>query len=739
MARTVHFRACPLCEAVCGLRVTVDDGRPVRVDGDAEDPFSRGYLCPKGASLGALHADPDRLRAPLVRGPGSLREASWEEAFAEVARRLPPILEAHGRDAVAVYLGNPNTHNLAGLLYLRPLLQTLRTKNLYSASTVDQMPKHVSSGLLFGRPGAIPVPDLDRTDLLVILGGNPRVSNGSLCTAPDFPGRLDALRARGGRLVVVDPVRTETAAAADLHLPIRPGTDALLLAAMATVLFEEDRVRLGPLAELVDGAAALREALAPFTPESTAAATGLAPEAVRALARDLADAPSAAVYGRLGTSAVAFGTLASWGVDVLNVLTGNVDRPGGAMFPWPDHEAPDRGPVGRGFTLGRWRSRVRGLPEVKGELPVATLADEIETPGPGQVRALITIAGNPVLTTPNTGRLDRALSGLELLVAVDPYVNETTRHAHVILPPPSPLERSHYDAAFYGLAVRRVARFSEAILPAAGPQEDELLARLALVAGGAGADADPAMVEALTLQALLGKLTGAGGPLEGRDPDELRAGLEGDRPVERLLDLLLRTGPHGDRFGADPEGLTLRRLAAHPHGIDHGPLVPRLPGILSTPSGKIDLLPAPIREDLSRLAAALEAPPAGGLVLVGRRHLRSNNSWMHNLPKLASGKARCTLRVHPEDARRLGLEDGQAARVRSRVGEVTVPVEVTDAVRPGVVSLPHGFGHDLPGVRARVAAARPGVSSNRLTDEAALDPLSGDAVLNGIPVEVAPA
>ncbi len=736
MTRTA-YRTCPLCEATCGLELEVDGDRVTRVRGDADDVFSHGFVCPKGAALAELHHDPDRLRTPMIRAGDDWREVTWDAAFAEVARRLPAIQADHGRDSVAVYLGNPNVHNLGGALYVRPLLEALRTRNLFTASTLDQMPKHVSSGLLFGGAGLIPVPDLDRTAMLVILGANPVASNGSLATAPDWPGRLKALKDRGGRLVVVDPVRTRTAELADTHLAIRPGGDAALLAAVARVLFDEDRVRLRHLEGRVDGLEALREALAPFTPEATAQATGLPPEVVRGLARDLASAEAAAVYGRIGTHTVPFGTLSAWLVDVVNVLTGNLDRAGGAMFPWPDHE-PVRagGPGGRGFKLGRYASRVRGLPEVKGELPAATLADEIETEGEGQVRALVTVAGNPVLSAPNGDRLDRALAGLELMVSVDPYLNETTRHAHVILPPPSPLASPHYDVAFYAFSVRRVAHYSPPVFEREGPGEDEILMRLAAAAGGA-ADADPSMVEGLVLKTLLGKLTKEGGALAGRDPAEVRGQLEGDTPAERLLDLLLRTGPNGDRFGADPGGLTLARLAEATHGIDHGPLLPRLPGILRTPSAKIELAAAPLVADLARLRASLDAP-ADGLVLLGRRHLRSNNSWMHNLPKLSAGKARCTLQVHPDDAARLGLVDGGAAKVTSRVGEVVATVEITDALRPGAVSLPHGFGHDLPGARLRVAAERPGVSANRLTDDLELDPLSGNAVLSGVPVAVTP-
>ncbi|MBW3659081.1 MAG: molybdopterin-dependent oxidoreductase, partial [Actinobacteria bacterium] len=612
-------------------------------------------------------------------------------------------------------------------------------RNVASASTVDQMPKHVSSGLLFGDPLAIPVPDIDRTDLIVMLGANPRMSNGSLMTAPDLPGRLDALRARGGRLVVVDPRRTRTADDADLHLAIRPGTDALLLLAMIATVLDEDLVRLGRLADHVEGLEEVRGAVARFTPEAVTGATGIDAGTIRGLARDLAGTERAVVYGRIGTTTVRYGTVTSWAVDVLNILTGHLDAPGGAMFPRPAH-VPDRS--GRPpFRTGRWTSRVAGLPEVLAEIPVATLADEIETPGTGQVRALITVAGNPVLSTPNGQRLDAAIASLDFVLCIDPYLNETARHADVVLPPPGAMYRGHYDIAFLGLAVRNIVNWSPPVvpLPAHHPDEWEILLTVGGIAAGRGPDADVDAFDDLVARTLLEQLVRPGGSrIAGRDPEELWARIAAGRGPERLLDLLLRAGPYGDGFGSHPDGLSLEVLAAHPHGIDLGPLEPRIPDNLATASRRIELAPASIVEDLDRVAAGVDIPP-DGIVLVGRRHLRTNNSWMHNVPMLTKGRELCTLHVHPDDAARLGLEDGGEARISSRVGSVVAPVEVTDDIARGVVSLPHGFGHDLPGVVQEVARRRPGVNSNVLTDEQDLDPLSGTAVLNGIPVAVAPA
>ncbi|MFO7278948.1 MAG: molybdopterin oxidoreductase family protein [Thermoanaerobacterales bacterium] len=747
-ATRTAFRTCPLCEAGCGLEIALagPPGEEVvtRIRGDRADVFSHGFICPKGSTLKHLHEDPDWLRRPRVRRGGRLVEVDWAEAFAEVERRLPPIVQEHGRDAVAVYIGNPTAHSLGALLFVRPLVRALGTTNVYSASTVDQRPKEVAAGLMFGTSLSVPVPDVDRTDFLLMLGANPYASNGSLATAPDWPGRIEALRARGGTLVVVDPRRTRTAEAADRHLAIRPGADPYLLMALVNVVVTEGLVDLGPAGPYVRGVDTVVEVCRPFTPEATAVQTGLDPSEVRRLARDLAAAPRACVYGRIGTTVAPFGTLSSWLVDVLNTLTGNLDRPGGAMFATAAAGAANtRGTprYGRGVRLHRRRSRVRGLGETMGELPVVCLAEEIDTPGEGQVRALVTIAGNPVLSTPNGARLDAALAGLDLYVAVDPYVNETTRHADVILPPPTPLQKSHYDLALLQLAVRNVANYSPPVLPRAPGQPDEweILARLALIAQGMGAGADPALVDDLVLRSLVeSAVADETSPIAGRDPDEVVAALGDRRGPERILDLMLRVGPYGEGFGARPDGLSLDVLLANPHGVDLGPLRPRLPEVLRTPSGMVELAPEPIVADVERLLAGLDAP-VGGLRLIGRRDLRSNNSWMHNVEVLVKGRPRCTLQVHPDDAARLGLTDGAPAEVTSRTGKITVPVEVTDAIRPGVVSIPHGWGHDLDGVELRVARAHAGVNTNLLADDELIDPLSGTAVLNGIPVEVAPA
>ncbi|MFF0201715.1 molybdopterin-dependent oxidoreductase [Streptomyces sp. NPDC005017] len=741
MSRTA-LRICPLCEATCGLTLTIEGTRVTGARGDREDVFSQGFICPKGASFGAVDGDPDRLRAPLVRRDGELREATWEEAFDAVATGLRTVVEAHGPHAVGMVLGNPNVHTMAGALYPPVLLAALGTHSLFTASTVDQMPKHVSSGLLFGDANAIPVPDLDHTDHLLLIGANPLESNGSLCTAPDFPGKLKALKARGGTLTVVDPRRTRTAKLADRHLAVRPGTDALLLAAMTQVLFEENLADPGELTPHLQGLDELRDAVRDFTPEAVAGACDVEADEIRALARELAAAPTAAVYARIGSCTVAHGTLASWLVDVLNILTGNLDRPGGALFP---QAATDRTPrpagPGRGFQLGRWHSRVSGHPEAKGELPLSALAEEIDTATPeGEpVRALICVAANPVLSAPDGDRLDKALDSLDFMVSVDPYLNETSRHADVVLPPPPPSQSPHHDFAFNTLAVRNQVRYTRPAVPLEDGRmaETEILARLTLAATGMHG-AEPAAVDAMVIDQTLGRaVREEHSPVHGRDPKELAALLTGDTGPERRLDMMLRLGPYGDGFGTRPDGLTLARLLDHPHGIDLGPLRPRLPQPLKTASGRVELLPAPIAADLPRLREAMGERPAG-LLLVGRRHLRSNNSWMHNVPALTGGSNRCTLHLNPEDAEQFGVHDGSDVTLKGAGGAVTVPVEVTDAVRRGVVSLPHGWGHDRPGTRLSHAAKNPGVNVNQLLDGTLLDPLSGNAVLNGIPVELTP-
>ena len=725
MASTA-FRTCPFCEATCGLELTFEGDELVKVRGDADDVFSHGFLCPKGVAIKALHEDPDRLRTPMLKQPdGSFAPATWDEAFALIDERLPPLLAEHGRDSAAIYIGNPAVHGMAALLYGRVLTKALGTRNVYTASTVDQRPKEIASALMFGGSLTIAVPDVDRTDHLLILGANPLASNGSLLTAPDMRGRLRAIQERGGKVVVVDPRRSRTAEVADEHHFIRPGTDAHLLFALVHVILEEGLARPGRLAELCDGFDALEPLARDLTPEAAAAATGIEADAIRGMARDLAAAERAAVYGRIGTTTQEFGTLASWLVDVLNVITGNLDREGGAMFPRAAAGArntqgePGRG---RGVKIGRWTSRVRGLPESLGELPVACLAEEIETPGDGQIRALITLAGNPARSTPNSGRLEAALESLDFYVAFDLYLNETTRHADVILPPPSPLQRSHYDLAFYQLSARNIANYSPAVLPLEPGQQDEwrTLLRLAGVVAGQGPAVD---VDALD------RMVGARGrPPRGRRPGGLRwpssSRASAPSASSTRCSASVPTRSRSPTSRPPRTGSTSARSSrACPRSCAHRAARSSWRRRRSSPTS-------------SACAGALSRRANGGMVLVGRRQLRSNNSWMHNLDLLVRGKEQCTLHVHPDDAARLGLTDGEPARVSGRTGEVAVPVEVTDAVMRGVVSMPHGWGHDAAGSAMTTAAAHAGTNTNVLSDELVLDAVSGNAVFNGIPVEV---
>jgi anaerobic selenocysteine-containing dehydrogenase len=702
------LHTCMLCEAVCGITVETEGERVVSIRGDRDDPFSRGHICPKASALGDVSADPDRIRQPMRRQGDRWVAVGWDEALDEAAQRMADIQKRHGRNALALYLGNPTVHSYSALLSAPLFSKALGTRTRYSATSVDQLPQMLASLQMLGHQLLLPIPDVDRTDFLLVLGANPLASNGSLMTAPGIAGRLEALRARGGRLVVVDPRRSETAEIADQHLFIRPGGDAFLLAAMLHTLFEENRVALRGLADFTDGLEALRGMVARFSPERVAGRTGIDAATIRQLARDFAAAPSAVCYGRVGICTQEFGAVAAWLVVALNVVTGNLDRPGGAMFPTPAADLVGlASALGERGHFGVWRSRVRGLPEFGGELPAATMAEEMDTPGDGQVRGLITFAGNPVLSTPNGARLERALAGLEFMVSIDIYRNETTRHAHLILPTSFGLERDHYDLIFYALAVRNAARYVPALLqPPPGVRHDwEILSDLALRlhrAGGGRRDRK-VLLTLRTMRAL--------GP-------------------RRVLDGLLRLGPHGLRG----RGLSVRALEKEPHGVDLGPLEPRFPGVLK--GKRLQLAPALYREDLGRLEAQLDGAAADGLRLIGRRQLRSNNSWMHNAQRLVKGPPACTLLMHPDDAKARNLADGQKVLVRSRVGEVTVPLVVSTEIAPGVVSLPHGWGHVRSGTALTVAAAHAGASINDLTDELRLDALSGNAGFSDVPVSV---
>ena len=709
------------------------------VRGDVHDVESKGYLCPKGASVGAVDADPDRLTRPLVRRADQLVEATWDEAFAEAGRLIRSVTGTHGASGLALYVGNPTAHNHAYGYYLSELAQALGGAHLYSSSTMDAMPQQVAATLMFGHPLAMPLPDHPRTSFYLIIGGNPAVSHGSLGHTPDYSERLREIRRRGGRVVVVDPLRTRTAELADEHIAVRPGTDAHLLASILHVVFAEGLTDLGVLDDRVAGLDALAAAVAAFPPERTARRTGVAAPVVRQLARAFSAASPAVAFGRLGTTLSETGTLTNVLINALNVVTGNLDVPGGAMFTTPAAGSPLLAPAVGTFAppMGRWHSRGSGRPEILGELSVACLAEEILTPGDGQLRGLVILGGNIARSLPNSAKIEQALSSLDALVCVDPYLNQTTRHADVILPPPPSLSRSHYDLFLYAIGVRNVANYSSPVVdvPEGMIEEWQILLELAISvspegsarAGKSAAELDQAMVERRVSRIAAGA---------GRSAQEVLDLLEGEGP-DRHLDLKLRTGPYGDQFGLRPDGLSLAVLRAHPHGVDFGPLVPQLHTVLRTPSGLVELLPQEMLGDVERLSQTVEETPGPNeLLLVGRRHLRSKNSWLHNIPQLVRGRNRSSLWLHSVDAAAVCLRTGDLARIVSRVGSVIAEVAVTDDVMPGVCSLPHGWGNGGPGTRMAVGDQHPGVNANALTDEARLDVLSGTIAANGVPVKI---
>lgn len=717
---------------MCGLEIQVDDGRVTGIRGNRDDVWSRGHLCPKGTSLAALHDDPDRIREPMIKVDGRWQEVSWDAAFRRCTELLTPVIDKYGIGAVTAYTGNPLAHSFSLARYAGVLMGMSGMPITYSPGTVDQWPKNLSSHLMYGLWWNFPVPDIERTDLLVIMGANPAASQGSLLAAPNVMGLIDAIRKRG-KVIVIDPVRTPTAARADEWLPIVPGTDAALLLAVAHTLFAEDLARPGPhLAGHLDGLDTLRRAVADWPPERVGAVTGIGEDRIRRLARELAGTDKSVVYGRIGLCNQEFGSLASWLVDVVNILTGHFDTPGGAMFPrpaaWSITTQPLPGLEGGAPEFGRWHTRVRGAKEVLGQAPVSCMAEEIATPGDGQLKALITVAGNPVLSTPGGDKLDEVLPMLEAMISVDLWLNETTRHADVILPGLSPLEQPHHDDLILLFAIHSIANYSAPVFdPGDRPHEWEILIRLTgLCTGTPAEDVDVAAIDDGFFDYLAFT--------RGLDGAEIRKLYEHGGP-ERMLDLTLRTGPFGDQYGKNPGGLTLDTLKANPNGIDFGPMVPQLPDILGTADKKIRLAPQYLLDDLPRLAARMERP-AEPLVLVSRRHLRSNNTWLHNVPALMKGKDRCTLLIHPDDAARCGVADNDIVTVKSQAGEIRVPVEITDAIKPGVVSMPHGWGHGKPGTRMTVANRSPGANTNVLSPPTFVDQPSGNGVLNGIPVTI---
>ena len=762
-----HYRACNLCEAICGIEITVKDpiGDPTAgktrnsesetrnlldIRGDKDDPLSRGYICPKAVALQDLHYDRDRLKHPVRRTAHGWEQLGWDDAFDEVARNLRRIHAKYGRNSIATYLGNPTVHNYGAILFAPGFIRSLHTRNRFSATSVDQLAHHLCAYLMFGHQLLLPIPDIERTNFFLILGANPAVSNGSLMTAPGMTRRLRELRERGGKVVLIDPRCNETARLVDQHLFVKPGTDVLLLLALLHVIFEEELARLGPLAPFTKGVETIRSLVTEFPPQRVASITGINSDQIRLLAREFATVESAVCYGRIGVSTQEFGGVCQWLINVLNIVTGNLDRPGGAMFTTPAFD-PINAPQSmspRG-SFARWHSRVRKLPEFTGELPVVALAEEILTQGEGQVKALVTAAGNPVLSTPNGRELDRALAGLEFMVSIDPYINETTKHAHIILPPTSSLERAHYDVAFHVLAVRNTTKFSPPLFQPNGEARHDWEIFLELQTR-------------MEHNNVWGRVK--------------RRAIKRFFSPERILDLGLRLGPYGAKLNPFSKGLNLRKLKAAVHGIDLGPLTACLPHRLRTADQRIELAPGVLVKDIERvkarflecganpdlsratplliddssdrgrLAGTSSLPSSGSspfpstanghLLLIGRRQLRSNNSWMHNSERLVKGKPSCTILMNPVDAAHRHLTQGQTVSVRSRVGSVDVPLEISDEMMPGVVSIPHGWGHGRLGVSLDVARQHPGESINDITDNLTIDVLCGTAAFNGTSVVV---
>ncbi|MEE2731313.1 MAG: molybdopterin-dependent oxidoreductase [Pseudomonadota bacterium] len=747
-----HLRTCNLCEAMCGIEITHDQGHILAIKGDPKDPLSKGHICPKAVALQDLHEDPDRLRYPLLKTPDGWEQISWENAFNEVASRLRNVQAKHGQNAVGIYLGNPTIHNMGSMLTLMPFLSALGTTNRFSATSVDQLAPMLVAMKMFGNQLLLPVPDIDRTDLMICLGANPMASNGSLMTAPGFKDRIKALQARGGRFIVIDPRHTESAELADEHHFIRPGTDALLLMAMLHTLFRQDLIDTGRLTNHLQGLNIVKNMVVGFTPQKVARATGIKARDIRQLAVAFAKAPSACFYGRMGASTQEFGTLTNWLITLLNTLTGNLDEPGGVMFTRPAVDLPGLAEVaGQTGSFNSRKSRVRKYPEFGGEFPASTLADEILTNGKGQIKALVTSAGNPVLSLPNGRKVDKALQQLDFMVAIDFYLNETTRHAHIILPPTGPLEHGHYDLVLNMVTVRNTAKYSPPLYkPMPDTRHDwqifnELTRRLQSHSPlkWATSEAQYLAIKQLGDEGLL-NLALKAGPY-GQQPDamgDLQSRMTRfvyrrfpDSRASRLLDV----SPYSRHTRHNASGLSLKKLKQSPHGIDLGPLEPCLPERLSTQGKAINLVPKLFMKDIVRLQQRLDkkakqAPDS--FTLIGRRDVRSNNSWMHNSQRLVKGKNRCNALIHTDDAKRLGVQDGDVIIVSSRVGEIEIPAQLTDAIMPGVLCIPHGWGHSRPGSQLSVAGRNAGVSVNDITDDYSIDAVTGVAAFSGQQVTV---
>ena len=692
----IHFRTCTLCEAMCGIEVRHDGEKVLSIKGDKNDPFSKGYICPKATALQDLHEDPDRLRQPVERTVDGWKEISWPEALDKVAAGIQKVQKEHGQNSLGIYLGNPNVHNMGSMLTTKHLLTSLKSRSRFSATSIDQLPHHIVCMHLFGHMLRIPVPDVNRTQHMLIIGGNPLASNGSIMTAPNMRQKLKDIKARKGKVIVIDPRRTETAEIASEHHFIRPATDVLLLLAMLNEIFLQGFAQGSRASDLTPEIDRLITFAKDYSAESVSGITGIPALEIKRLVKEFCEAESAVCYGRMGVSVQEFGLLSQYLIMAINLVTGRLDEVGGLMFPKPAVDIVNN--TGPGY-LGKRFSRVKNLPDFNGDYPVVAMADEMLVEGEGQLKGFINVAGNPVLSTPNGEKLDKAFSQLDFMVSVDYFVNETSRHAHIILPPVSPLERDHYDVTFNGFAVHNVAKYSPALFAKKSNEKHDWEITLELAKR-----LDKNAPFTTKVERWLTKVFGP----------------------KFLLDQGLKRGPYPD--------VNLKKLKKNPHGIDLGPLQNMLPQGLKHKDKKIHLNVDFYQADLERVKEMMQQYDDSQILLIGRRHVRSNNSWLHNSHRLVKGKPRCTLMLHPETAKQQGIEHGQRVNVTSRVGSVDIVAEVTDELMQGVVSIPHGWGHGRKGVKQKIAQAHAGVSVNDLTDDTLIDQLSGNAAVNGVPV-----
>ncbi len=703
-AITTHYRACHLCEAICGLEIKTQGQEILSIKGDKKDPVSQGFICPKATAIADIHNDPDRLRMPHKRVGDDWHEISWDEAIELTAKKLVDVQLQHGDNAVGFFAGNPGVHNYGNLTHGPAFRRVFGSKNHFSATSLDQLPHQLTSWAMYGHQFALPIPDVDHTQLMVIMGGNPLASNGSIMTIPNAPKRLKAIKERGGKLVVIDPRRTETAEIASQHLFIKPGSDAYVLMAIINTLFTNDWAHTTHLSQYTEGLEQVKSSAAGFSLALAEQKSGIPAKQIEQIAKDLSTTERAVIYGRMGVSVQEFGALCQWAIQVINLLIDATDTVGGALLTSPAFAYVTKGAPGAGY-FNRFTSRVSGLPEFSGELPAVTLAEEILTPGEGQIKAMVTIAGNPVISNTNANAMEQAFESLDFYVAFDFYINATTRHADLILPPTSPLEHDHFDIAFLRFAVHNSVRMNPAVFE---PQAD-------------------ALHDWQAFNAVAKRVA----QLKGIEFKELPA-------PDKLVAFGIENGFYGEQQNPS-SALTMQKIMAAPHGIDLGPLEPSLTKRIATKNGLIDAAPEFIINDLKRLADAAEQTNSDDLLLIGRRHVRSNNSWMHNYHRLVKGKPRWQLMMHPDDLAARGLKDQANVIIKSRVGEVTTTVISTDELMPGVVSLPHGWGHNKKGVKMNIATQQDGVNCNELTDEKFIDKLCGNAALNGVPVTVTAA